>query len=193
MSFIQYSCETSKIQTGTYRPGELQGTRTNKEKYFKKWSDHPKRTHSTRVLRPAALHLLITLRLRKRGHDTQRRKCVSGFFLHPASMKLWKAPHPSQRFAKPFWCGQRLLWVGRKVGRLWMGRELQVLISFDLARPTPRLTARVQTIGGHSSEGCCWVTQQARPPGASSCCHGFHPSNFTFRSRVCHWECLFFF
>lgn len=66
--------------------------------------------------KPAIFLLILSARWKKRGPDTQRWKCTS-HFLHYVSMKLRNVPHHSQRFAKPFWCGQRLLWVCGK----WVG------------------------------------------------------------------------
>lgn len=60
--------------------------------------------------------------LGKRRADTWRWKFAACFFLHHVSMK-WNVPQHSQGFAKPFWCGQRLPWVGWKVGRQWKMRE----------------------------------------------------------------------
>lgn len=71
----------------------------------------------------AAFHLILSTRLGKRGSDTQRWKLASCFFLHHVSMKWGNVSQHSRRFAKPFWCGQRLLWVGWKLGRQWKMRE----------------------------------------------------------------------
>lgn len=53
----------------------------------------------------------------KKGNDTQIWKLTSHFFLHHMNVKLWNDPqHSEEMFANPFWCGQRLLWVGWNVG-----------------------------------------------------------------------------
>lgn len=100
--------------------------------------------------------------------------------LNPSSFIMWvwrcEISSALKRFTKSFWCGQRLSWVGWKVGRQWKMRVFRCWFHLMLPRLLCRRQQEPICSGSKAKKAAAeWLSRHGHLAQAASCCPRHYP------------------